>query len=517
MTGKQAKNTVSGRRCAPSVCFALMAMCQAGAQQLPQSPTRVWEAPKDLRLSAPVEPPPLGLANPSQPLPLAALIDIAERRNPETRVAWEQARQQAALKGVARAALFPTLVGLVLGQTTRTGVLLGAAFVRQTEGLVEPALELDYTVFDWNARLDALRAARFDLFGADFAFNNVHLEVIESVSTSYFQLLNSQGQIAAAEANLENAQSIAGEVDARFANGLATLPDALEARAAAAQAGYELASLQGAQSNSAAQLATTLRLPASTVLPIVPLAQLAPPEALADTAAEAIARALSDRPDLLQRETRIAAADQRIRQARTAYLPQIDFMANWGRVRAFGEQDQLPEIYGAVGTWNAQLNLRWTLFDGGRRSSEITRARAEKAAAAAELEAERDRIENEVWTAYTNTQTAFAQQQAAAALLGAAQGSYAAAAESYADGVRTLVDVVTAERALAQARSEEVTARTNLFQQTTELAFRTGDLLRSHSGPAPLPPGPAPGLPGAAPTPLPAQPATQAQPPNGRE
>ena len=118
----------------------------------------------------------------------------------------------------------------MLGQTVRNDVFFGTSFVRQTEGILEPALELDYTVFDWNARLDAVRAARYDLFSDDFAFNQYHLLVIDAVTRSYFQLLNSQGQVAAATVNLQNASTVASEVDARLEQGLATLPDVLEAR-----------------------------------------------------------------------------------------------------------------------------------------------------------------------------------------------------------------------------------------------------------------------------------------------
>ncbi len=473
------------------ICAPALLSAAAVAQQLPSAPSAHWQPPPNLHLSPPADAPKLEASTPGEPFTLAALIDLGEQRNPETRAAWQRAREAAAIQGVARAALFPTLTGLVLGQTTRSDVFFNTSFVRQTEGILEPSLELDYTIFDWNARLDAVRAARYDLFADDFAFNQYHLLVIDSVTRSYFQLLNSQGQVAAAIVNLENASTVASEVDARLQQGLATLPDALEARAAAAQAAYALASLKGTQSNAEAGLATTLRLPASTTLPVVPIERLAPPAVLADTAADAIARALRDRPDLLERESRVEAAGERIRQARTAYLPVVNFSGVLGRLRANGQQDQLPAAYGSTGSWNAQLNLRWTLFDGGLRSNQVARALAEKAAAEAELETYRDRIEDQVWTAYTNTQTAFAQQQAAEALLGAAESSYSAAVEAYGDGVRTLVDVVAAQRELAQARSDEITARTNVFQQAAELAFRTGELLGSNRGPRILPAAPA--------------------------
>src|SRR5438067_2146521 len=41
---------------------------------------------------------------------LADLIDIAQRNNPETRVAWERARQAAAAVGLSESAYYPYLV-----------------------------------------------------------------------------------------------------------------------------------------------------------------------------------------------------------------------------------------------------------------------------------------------------------------------------------------------------------------------------------------------------------------------
>src|SRR5437016_5018945 len=48
--------------------------------------------------------------NPRKVYKLAELIDIAERSNPETRVAWERARQAAAAVGLSESAYYPYLV-----------------------------------------------------------------------------------------------------------------------------------------------------------------------------------------------------------------------------------------------------------------------------------------------------------------------------------------------------------------------------------------------------------------------
>jgi outer membrane protein len=212
---------------------------------------------------------------------------------------------------------------------------------------------------------------------------------------------------------------------------------------------------------------------------VQPLDQVAPPAALNDSAEDAMARALKDRPDLLAQAARIRAAHSAVEETKSSFLPTLSFNGNIGYARAYGEQLPLPGVYASGELWTAQLNLQWDLFEAGRRRSELARAEARQKQAQAELDSIRDDAEDQVWMAYTNVKTAYAQQQAAATLLSASQTSWEAATEAYKDGVRTLIDVVSAQRALARARSEDITARTGLLRETATLAFRTGDLLQA--------------------------------------
>ncbi|HWO39033.1 MAG TPA: TolC family protein, partial [Candidatus Acidoferrum sp.] len=81
----------------------------------------------------------------------------------------------------------------------------------------------------------------------------------------------------------------------------------------------------------------------------------------------------------------------------------------------------------------------------------------------------------------SNVKTALRQRQAAIALLEAASQSYAAALESYNYGVRSFLDVTAAQRTLAQARSTDVLARTQVLTNLADLAFRTASLMQSGS------------------------------------
>lgn len=124
------------------------------------------------------------------------------------------------------------------------------------------------------------------------------------------------------------------------------------------------------------------------------------------------------------------------------------------------------------------LSLTWPLFDAGTRKSKLARAKADVLASEAGVNATRDAIAEEVWRAYSNLRTAFRQRESALALLSATEQSCAAALESYNHGVRNLLDVTAAQRTLAQARSTDVLARTQVLASLAELAFRTGDSIQ---------------------------------------
>ena len=68
------------------------------------APTGVTPAKFTIPPNTAVELPPPADIDANHVYTLAELIDIAERRNPTTRVAWEQARQAAIKVGMAQAA-----------------------------------------------------------------------------------------------------------------------------------------------------------------------------------------------------------------------------------------------------------------------------------------------------------------------------------------------------------------------------------------------------------------------------
>lgn len=411
---------------------------------------------------------------------LPELIDLAEEHNPETRIAWESSKLRASDLRIACSDLLPTLTAVALANSTRQGILLYQSFVVQDLGIFEPLLRLNYTVLDFGARASRISAAREQLSAANFAFNAVQLSLLFETARRYYRLLNAQGQQDAAQIAFENAETVRKAVDARLGVGLATLPDALEARAAASQSGFDLEAAVGQVDIARGDLLTLLGASPTQQMRVQPLSELSVPDSLEPDAEAAIERALQQRPDLARRVAEQEAAEAGVRQARSAYLPTLEFQGEDGRVRAYGSQNDLPGTYaGPAQVWSATLSLRWTIFDGLRREAELARSHEEERRARAEIELARDDIEQQVWAAYINLRTALRQRQAATALLTSAQASYDASVKSYGLGVRNVVDVVSTQRTLAQSLSADVTAKTAVLTALANLSYRTGDLLQS--------------------------------------
>jgi len=463
----------------------LLALSPANAlpQTAPVSPDHPWHGQGEQRIEADAKA--FGVSqfaiDADRQFSLAELIDLAESHNPQTRVAWQRANAQAAALGVARSEIYPTLAAAALSGVTRSQAFLVDRFYRQTIGDFQVSLDLNYTVFDFGARSGRINAARAEVLAANFSFNDTHRKIIFQVQQAYYQLLNTIGQEDAARASLANAQAVQQSAEERLRNGLATLPDVLEARSAAAQADYELQSVLGTEQIAAGNLATALGVSATTAIHIQPLHELPIPQAIDESVDVAIDRALAQRPDLLQQVAGVRSANAKVKEARAAYYPSLGFTASPVAQSLYGMQQQFPWGHTAGLAGGMAFSLNWTVFDGGARKNRLAQAEANVRSSEAQINAYRDQVANEVWAAYSNFNTALRQRQAATALLQAASQSYDAALESYNYGLRNLLDVTAAQRTLAQARSTDVLARTQVLNALAELVFRSGDAIQPDS------------------------------------
>ena len=424
------------------------------------------------------------ILDPVHPYTLAELIDVAEHHNPSTRTIWERAKQKARELDLAKSAYYPELEGLAVFGDERLinpfpKPLAPRGYVMVEVPKVQPEVTLQYLVFDFGKREATVASAKAEKLVAGADVIQVNQALAFRVARAYYQLVTAQESLQAAQDILRTAQTTQDAAENRLSNGLATLPDVLNARAQTSQAAFDEESADGDEKIARVTLTEAVGADPSPNIVIDSQKSAPLPERLAMSIDALIDRAMQDRPDLMAQTLRIRSAEARVRAAKAEYKPQIVLSGSVAQTSLWPTAD-----YGQLGpasepTWSASLSIRWRIFDGGIRKNELLIAESKRREAEDDLTAKRDETTREVWTAYIAFRTALRKHDAAVALLESANASYSASLDAYKYGVKNLVDVVTAEKQLAQARLSSVSARSELFLEAVNLEFATGNLLRN--------------------------------------
>jgi outer membrane protein len=453
-------------------------------RQVAPGPAAPWRAP-DLRgYSNALKPAEQAPIDPARQYDLPELIDVAQRVNPETRVAWERARQAAIAVGLVESEYFPVLTLAALGgyQTLPLPApqnLIPQGFFRIDLAQLVPGLGLRWLLLDFGRRGATMDTAKERLLAANLGFNRSHQDLAFRVQRAFYALTSIRARIAVAQSALDAARAVEGAAESRFKEGLETVPEVLLARQQAVQAEFELEDVAAKERDAQVALAESMGILPTTPLQVVDFSALALPPTLEDSVERTIDRALDQRPDLIAKVALVREKEAAVRRARADYFPTLSLVADLGGelARFRYEVGNVTGNWANIGqlTYGAGLRLEWPLFEGGARKRKVELAEAERRAAEQEVSAARDRAINEVWKAYTDVRLGFRRLDVASALVKASESSYEAMLRSYRLGLGTLVDLLAARRELSRARFQEVDTKLSLLEASVALAFSTGE------------------------------------------
>src|SRR5262245_36987834 len=451
-------------------------------------PAATWRAP-DLREYSnalkPTERPPI---EPGRQYDLLELIDVAQQLNPETRIAWERARQGAIAVGLVESEYFPTLaLGAFAGYQSlplpAPTNLISQGFFRVDVAHVVPGLNLKWVLLDFGRRGAMMDAAKERLLAANLGFNRSHQNLAFRVQRAFYALTSVRARRAVAQSALDAARAVQGAAESRSKQGLETVPDVLLAQQQTVQAEFDLEDIAVKERDAEVALAESMGILPTTALRVVDFSALAMPAVLEESVEGTIDRALAQRPDLIAKVAIVREKEAVVRRARAEYFPTVSVGADVG-----GDLAAFRFDVGGTGwlstfqpTYGAGLRLDWQVFEGGARQRKVELAEAERRVAEQEVSAARDRAISEVWKAYTDVRLAFRRLDVASAPVKASESSYQALLRSYNLGLSTLIDVLAARRELSRALFQEVETKVSLLEASVALAFSTG-------GTAPSPP-----------------------------
>src|SRR5438270_2438649 len=438
----------------------------------PPSPVRPWAPPAlpryegELRQYQPAEAERryLPAIDPRRTYNLAELIDIAQRSNPETRVAWERARMAAAAVGLTESAYYPYIVAAAAGGYDRAFIPFPTLRVKQqtpptngnlpnveivgggtliTESLLARAeLNAKWLLLDFGERKATTAAAREQLMMANVGFNGTHQKIVFDVTDRFYQLGTARQKVMVTQSALDAARTIEQAAQTRFDNGLATKPELLQAQQQSAQSNFDLEASRGAESDARVALIESIGLLPTVSLKVADLPEKSYVGAAAEGPVnELIAKALSQRPNLVAKLADVHSKEQEIRRIRAEYYPKVALDAHGSETELDVSIGNSDFFGGARPTFGAFLTMNVPIFDGFARRHKLDMAEADLHQAENELAGARDSAAREVWKAYTDYKTALKKQDAAEKLLTASKSAFDAVLESYKQGLSTYPDV----------------------------------------------------------------------------
>ena len=286
---------------------------------------------------------------------LQSLLKEALVNNYDVRIAAARVLQAGADLGITRANQLPT-VNVAGGiQNQRMQPFSGNV----TAGAV--ALQASWILDFWGQFRRATEAARANLLATQYGAGLVRITLISAVANAYFQLRAFDSQLDTSERTLEADKEIVRINTIKFKGGESAITDVLQAQLLQEQAEAEIISLKQGIEQTENQISILLGRNPGPILRGVPLIQQ---PHMPEVPAGLPSTILERRPDVLQAEQSLVAANANVGVAKAAYFPQISLTG------AFGVQSTALESFlgGGLTTaaWTLAGQVAQPIFEGGR-------------------------------------------------------------------------------------------------------------------------------------------------------
>lgn len=376
---------------------------------------------------------------------LRALIDAALISNLDLAVAEARVREAHAGVVAARAGALPTVAaGLQTSPIARLpGESLSSSFI--AAGFLSWEIDL------WGRVRRATEAARADVGALQALRGSVQTSIVAQTASRYLELTALRDVLAATEKNAQLQRDALRLMRRRNQSGLVSAAEVRQSEGQLAATEARLPDLERQIKATENALSLLLAHPPGDLA--LPRAVLPMPESLP---AGMPVQLLHRRPDLLQAEQQLIAANARVGVATAQLLPTISITGAFGRLST-----ELGDLLssGAASVASLGPDVRQTLYAGGalRANRDAALARMEQAQLSyrgTALNALR-----EVADAIEAYRAGGAQMTAQLARVSAQREALRLADKRFAAGVVSFIEVLDAQRQLLAAETELVNAQ----------------------------------------------------------
>lgn len=384
-----------------------------------------------------------------------ALIGEALVNNRDLRMAVLKVQEARAQYGVTDADRYPQLTAGSSG--TYSGKLKGDS---STDREFEAGLNLSFDL-DFFGRLKNMsEAERQNFFASEEARRAVHISLISNVSQSYFNQRLAYAQLQVAEETLQNYQRSYAFVEKQLVTGSTNVLALEQARGVIESTRSEIAKRKGdlAQANNALQLllGTYGKLPDDHARSRGDIKPVTLPPSLSS-------QILLQRPDIMEAEHGLLAANANIGAARAAFFPSITLTSS-----VSSSSSDLSSLFNAAsGMWNFVPKIDIPIFNAGRNQSNLDLAEIRQQQSVVNYEQKIQNAFKEVADALVLRQSIADQISGQQRYLDSLQITLQRARALYQNGAVSYIEVLDAERSLFATRQSLLDL--NYAQQVNEI------------------------------------------------
>ncbi|MHA1019441.1 efflux transporter outer membrane subunit [Enterobacter mori] len=305
----------------------------------------------------------------------------------------------------------------------------------------DAGLELSYELDFFGKLRNMSEADRQNFFASEEARRAVHILLVSSVSQSYFSQQLAYKQLRIARETLKNYQQSYAFVEQQLVTGSTNVLALEQARGQIESTRAEIAKREGelAQANNALQLVlgTYRALPAENGASDSALTPVKlPPNLSSDI--------LLQRPDIMEAEYQLKAADANIGAARAAFFPSISLTSGLST-----SSTALSSLFTpASGMWNFIPKIDIPIFNAGRNNANLKLAEIRQQQSVVNYEQKIQAAFKDVADALALRDSINNQIDAQQRYLDSLQITLQRARGLYASGAVSYIEVLDAERSL---------------------------------------------------------------------
>jgi multidrug efflux system outer membrane protein len=396
---------------------------------------------------------------------LKAVIDQALTNNRDLRIAVANIQAARAQYQVQRSALLPTITAQGAENYSRTPAAIeGIPGVKGSFDLRDYSAEVGFSAWeiDLFGRIRSLtRAQQEQYFATEEARRDAQISLIAEVAGDYLTYGSDVALLKISRDTQTSGQASLDVTEKRLNGGVGTGLDVAQARTIVEQAKADVARLttQVAQDKNALDLVV-----GAPVDPALLPSDVDTAIARADALPDAIrSEVLLGRPDVIEAEDQLKAANANIGAARAAFFPSLTLTAQDGVAST-----ALQTLFRAgTSAWSFAPNLAQPIFDYGKNRANLHNAKAERDAAVATYEKSIQTAFREVADALAERGTIDQQLAGEEGLVDASADALTLATARYESGSDTYLNELIAQRSLYTAQqtlvSTRLAAATNLI------------------------------------------------------